>query len=54
MYSQENTADGFLFRAVAGMWTQRDSITDAFLWKCKVLQNIIFTEHCWVTASDIL
>ena len=25
-----------------------------FCEKCEVLQNIIFREHCWATASDLL
>ena len=33
-------------------FSKSDSITDAFLWKFEVLQNIIFTEQCCATAAD--
>ena len=34
------------------VFSKSDSITDAFLWKFEVLQNIIFTEQCCATAAD--
>ena len=31
---------------------KRDSILDIFCEICEVLQNLIFTEESWATASD--
>ena len=33
------------------LW-KRDSILDAFCETCEVLQNLIFIENSWATASD--
>ena len=31
-----------------------DSIADTYYEICEVLQDIIFPEHCWITASNFL
>ena len=49
MHSHENAGDGVLFSAVADMqaysFSKRESITDAFLDSCEVLQNIILQKN---------
>ena len=52
MHSQENASDCFVAGLRAYSFTKRDSILDIFYWICEVLQNLIFTEDRWETASD--
>ena len=56
IHSQANASDSVLFGTAAGLRAyilrKRDSILDIFCETCEVLQNLIFTEDSWATASD--
>ena len=58
IYSHEyiHASDSVLFSTVEGLraysFINRDSILDIFCEICEVLQNLIFAEDSWATASD--
>ena len=57
-YSHQNTGDGILLveMQTCGLAVfPKETPSQMFFYEnCEVLQNIIFTEECWVTVSDFL
>ena len=56
IFSKENTSDGVLFSAVVGMRAsghRKRTLSQILYYEIfKILQNIIFAEHCCTTASN--